>query len=95
VSDIDDWLSIAARRAAAPLAGATYDALDARLDDCPAPFAIADRRDNRRAVLCTTIAAMFGFVAMETAAGVAFARPAPTWVAAPSAASPFSLLVGR
>lgn len=95
MSDIDKWLAAAAERTASPLAANTLTRLDARIDASVAPAMIAARRDGRRAMLCAGVAAMLGFSATGTAAGVAFARPAPTWVAEPSAESPFSLLVGR
>ena len=53
------------------------------------------RYDARRAMLCAAIAALVAFTVIDRVATAVLNKPGPTWVATPSAASPFGLLIGE
>jgi len=91
MTDVDAWLAQVAEQQVSP---AMFDAIDRRIAAEATPQAFARLREARRAMWCAGIAAVVSFAATGTSA-IALAKPRPTWVAAPSAASPYSLLVGR
>lgn len=95
VAQIDDWLARAAGNIPADGLDATFSALEQRLGEEPTPMAMAGRRDARRAMLCACFAAIAGFWAIGGADDIAQAKAQPTWIAAPSQSSPYSLLIGH
>lgn len=95
MADVDQWLADASRRLSIGTGADLLDGIEGRIAGEPTPRAIAARRDARKSMIGAACAALLGFVVAGTAGTVALARPAPTWVAAPPASSPYSLLVGR
>ena len=95
MDDIDAWLGTAAARTSAPLSMTALEELDRRIRSEADPAAFTSRREGRRAMVTAAIAALVGFAGSGVVASEAFAQPRTTWVAAPSASSPFGLLVGR
>lgn len=93
MTDLDQWLSDAASKTAGPVSPEMFENLDRRMRGETSPQDISMRRDARWTMACACVAALFGFAV--TGATGAFAKPSPTWLAAPSEASPYSLLVGR
>lgn len=93
--DVDTWLAESAKRTSAPLAADFLEALDRKLAAEPEPMVLSSRREVRRTMLCASVAALLGFTASASFADGALAKHSPTWVAAPSADSPFALLVGK
>lgn len=93
--DVDTWLTEVATRTSIPLTADFLDALDRRLAAEPKPAAFATRLEARRVMLCAGVAALLGFSASASFATAALARSSPTWVTAPSADSPFALLIGE
>jgi hypothetical protein len=92
---IDDWLSSAADKIPGDVPVHTVTALEQRLGREPSPLALANRRDAVRAMFCAGFAAVAGFWAIGGVNDIAQARTQPTWIAAPSQSSPYSLLIGR
>jgi hypothetical protein len=95
MADVDQWLADASHHLSIGPGSGLRDGIEGRIASEPSPRALAARRETRRSMIGAAFAAVFGFIVAGTAGTVAFARPAPTWVAAPPAASPYSLLVGR
>jgi len=91
MADVDAWLAKIVERHVDP---ATFDAIDRRIAAEATPQTFARRREARHAMWCAGIAAVLGFTVTGSSA-IALAKPRPTWVASPSAESPYSLLVGR
>lgn len=95
MADIDDWLATAANSISAKVPVTTLSTVEQRLSGEPLPLAAANRRDARRSMLCAGFAAIAGFWAIGGVEGIAMAKARPTWIAAPSQSSPYSLLIGR
>jgi hypothetical protein len=95
MADIDHWLADASRHLSIRTGPDLLDGIEGRIASEPTPRAIAARGEARRSMIGAACAAFVGFAVAGTAGTVAFAKPAPTWVAAPPASSPYSLLVGR
>lgn len=93
MTNLDHWLAEATAATGGMADAASIDAIEARLRGEPSPASLAARRDSQRMMLCAGLAALLGFTA--TGVSGAFAKSNPTWIAAPSASSPYSLLVGR
>lgn len=93
MADLNQWLADAAEMTDGQPSKATLAKLDARLNAQRLPQSISAQRDARRMMACAGAAALLGFTA--TGVSGAFAKSNPTWVAAPSEDSPFSLLVER
>lgn len=93
MADVDQWLAEASQLTRGTMSPAFLPDIEDRLAGMKSPQAFSSRQDVRRTMLCAAAAALFSF----TGAGVtgAFAKAPPTWVAAPPASSPFSILVGR
>ncbi|UPG94302.1 CnrY/NccY family anti-sigma factor [Luteibacter aegosomatissinici] len=96
MNSVDQWLANASRvtHPTQPVQGEEM-ALMERLAHERTPAAWASRREARRAVLCAAMAAVITFGGAGWLARAEFAPERPTWVAAPSALSPYALLVGR
>ncbi|MBB3955686.1 CnrY/NccY family anti-sigma factor [Novosphingobium sediminicola] len=95
MAQIDDWLARAAGNIPADGLDATFSALEQRLGEELTPMAMAGRRDACRAMFCACFAAIAGFWAIGGADDIAQAKAQPTWIAAPSQSSPYSLLIGH
>jgi hypothetical protein len=95
MADVDRWLADASRNLSIQAGADLLDGVEGRIAAEPTPRAIAARRDARKSMIGAAWAAVIGFTVAGTAGTVAFARPTPTWVAAPPASSPYSLLIGR
>lgn len=93
MADLDQWLTKAAAATNSAPSAAAMGELGARLNCEPLPQSISTQRDARRMMVCAGVAALLGFAA--TGVSGAFAKSSPTWIAAPSASSPYSLLVGN
>jgi len=93
MAEIDQWLAEATQLTAGPGAPALLASIEHELSKAPSPRAYSSRRDARRMMACAGMAALLSF----TGAGVtgAFAKSPPTWLATPSASSPYALLVGQ
>jgi len=94
MNNLDDWLAKAANATRADASAGT-DALLARLAQEPPPAKWAGRRELRRAVTCVALSAVLTCGGVGSAFLVTQSNPRPTWVAAPSAMSPYALLVER
>jgi hypothetical protein len=92
--DIEQWLADTAQRLDRRPSATMLDEIDHRIVREPLPQVFVARREIGRSMLFAGAAALLGFGITGTSATFTFAKAAPTWVAAPSASSPFSLLVG-
>jgi nickel and cobalt resistance protein CnrY len=99
MTDLNQWLADAATVTGREISSSTLGTLDARLSAELQVQLISTRRDARRMMTCAGVAALLGFTVtgVSGVSGVsgAFAKSSPTWVAAPSASSPFALLIGN
>lgn len=95
MTHVDDWLREAAGLTATPLRIELSDRIDDLIASEPSPQAYARVRVSRGAMLSSAAAALLGFAGCTGLASAAMAKPSPTWLAAPSASSPFTLLIGR
>jgi len=95
MASLDHWLVHAARVTGEGLGIDAQAALLNRLAGERSPAAWAARRESRRAIVCAAMAAVLTFGGAGWFATDGFARSRPTWVAAPSASSPYALLVER
>jgi len=95
VAQIDDFLARAASSIPSDGLDTTLSALEQRLGREPSPVDFTNRRDARRSMLCAGFAALVGFWVIGGDNDIAQARTRPTWIAAPSQSSPYSLLIGR
>ncbi|MCK4125512.1 CnrY/NccY family anti-sigma factor [Ralstonia pseudosolanacearum] len=95
MANLEEWLSDAAKITRKTSSAASVARIQQRLATEPAPDVLVARYDAQRAMLCAAVAALVAFTAIDHAAMVIRNKPAPTWVAAPSAASPFGLLIGE
>lgn len=93
MAQIDDWLATAAGNIPSDVSDGLVATLEQRLGQEPSPMAAANRRDARRTMLCAGFAAIAGFWAIGGMEDLG--QPQPTWIAAPSQSSPYSLLIGR
>ncbi|MBB3105081.1 CnrY/NccY family anti-sigma factor [Azomonas macrocytogenes] len=95
MANLDDWLVKAAQLTNVEPSQASLEKLEQRLATEPSPRIFAARREFRRTLLCTTVAALLGFTGSGALVNAALAPFTPTWLSAPSAISPSVLLVGR
>ncbi|QUP52910.1 CnrY/NccY family anti-sigma factor [Ralstonia syzygii] len=95
MADLEKWLADAAKITNEAPLPANVARIQQRLAAEPAPDVLVARYDARRAMFCAAVAALIAYTAIDHAAMVIRNKPAPTWVAAPSAASPFGLLIGE
>lgn len=95
MAHLDKWLADAAKITHKAPSPANAARIQQQLAAEPAPDVLVARYDAGRAMLCAAIAALVAFTVINRAAIVVRSKPAPTWVAAPSAASPFGLLIGE
>lgn len=93
MADVDQWLADASELTGGSMPPAFTANLEKRLAEIGSPVALSSRQDVRRTMLCAAAAALLSFTGVGVSG--AFAKAPPTWVAAPPASSPFSLLVGR
>ncbi|AVA33744.1 nickel and cobalt resistance protein CnrY [Cupriavidus metallidurans] len=95
MENIDEWLVQAKK--------VTYEAsrepglgrIQQRLSREPSQMVLTARHDILRAVCCAALASLVAFTAIDRIAVGLYQKQQPTWVAAPSAASPFGLLIGK
>jgi hypothetical protein len=95
MADLDQWLADAARITHEAPSAVSTARIQQRLAAEPAPDVLVARFDARRAMLCAAIAALVAFTVIDRVATAVLNKPGPTWVATPSAASPFGLLIGE
>lgn len=95
LAQIDDWLTSAVSSIPSDGLDRTLLAVEQRLSHQPSPMEISNQRDGWRSMCCAGFAALLGFWAMGGINDIAQAQAGPTWIAAPSQSSPYSLLIGR
>ena len=95
MASVDQWLARAAEATQMEPAAYVEAALLERLAGEESPTDWAARRESRRALMCAAMAAVvtFGIAGWQAVGSSTSDRP--TWVAAPSAALPYVLLVGH
>ncbi|AJW47548.1 NAD+ synthetase [Ralstonia mannitolilytica] len=95
MADIDSWFENARKVTHEASKNLDLSGIQRQIGREPTQMVIAARHDIWRAVACAALASLLAFTAIERLAGSLLDKPQPTWVAAPSAASPFSLLIGK
>jgi len=95
MADIDSWLENAKKVTHEASSDLDISGVQRQIRREPAQMVLAARHDLWRAVVCAALASLVAFTAIDRIAGGLLEKPQPTWVAAPSAASPFSLLIGK
>jgi len=95
MADVDEWLNSASKITLEASSGTRVAAIQQRIAAEPTQEVLVARHDVWRAVLCAAVAALVAYAAMDRVATSLMVKTAPTWVATPSAASPFGLLIGE
>ncbi|AMR77960.1 MAG: NAD+ synthetase [Burkholderiaceae bacterium] len=95
MADIDEWLNSASRIIRKASSETDIAEIQRRIAAEPTQEVLVARHDVWRAVLCAAVAALVAYAAMDRVATSLVVRTGPTWVATPSAASPFGLLIGE
>lgn len=95
MADVDEWLNNASRVTLEASSNTHLAEIEQRIKTEPAQEVLAARHDVWRTLLCAAVAALVAFTAMDRVAASLLNKTTPTWVATPSAASPFGLLIGE
>ena len=95
MADIDEWLNSASRIIRKASSETDIAEIQRRIAAEPTQEVLVARHAVWPAVLCAAVAALVAYAAMDRVATSLVVRTGPTWVATPSAASPFGLLIGE
>ncbi|WP_115678351.1 CnrY/NccY family anti-sigma factor [Cupriavidus neocaledonicus] len=95
MADVDEWLNSASKTTYVASSGTDIAEIQKRIAAEPTQEVLVARHDVWRAVLCAAVAALVAYAAMDRVATSLVVETGPTWVATPSAASPFGLLIGE
>nr|WP_315593775.1 CnrY/NccY family anti-sigma factor [uncultured Cupriavidus sp.] len=95
MADIDSWLENAKKVMHDASSDVDLSDVQRQIRREPTQIVLVARHDIWRAIACAALASLLAFIAIDRIAGSLLDKPQPTWVATPSAASPFSLLIGK
>ena len=95
MADVEEWLTHARKVTQEASIGVDVTSIQECISAEPAQRVLVARRDAWRSICCAAFAALVAFAAINRVATIMLEKPAPTWVATPSAASPFGLLIGK
>ncbi|WP_082079991.1 CnrY/NccY family anti-sigma factor [Cupriavidus basilensis] len=95
MTGLDHWLSDARKVTLNASKGLDARGIKDRIAAEPTQAALVARHDVWRALCCSATAALIAFIALNQVGLRVLDKPGPTWVATPSAASPFALLIGK
>ncbi len=95
MTDLDEWLGQARQ--------VTYDASETtdlakvsqRIAREPTQCVLVAQHDIWRSLCCAALASLVTYTVIDRLAVGLLQKQAPTWVASPSAATPFELLIGQ